>query len=77
MLIRDVGEKSAKDFLDAHEAIGIQSIQEKEMDIFNNTKGMRAALEMQKQQAGFENQELFDRASKEIIKGGLKILNKR
>ncbi|PWU13013.1 MAG: hypothetical protein C5B49_15340 [Bdellovibrio sp.] len=70
LMTRDLGETTAKKFLDAHELAPNQPPEEKAMDEFNNDRGVRAGLEMKH----FSNQELFDRATKEIDEGKLRIL---
>ncbi len=73
LITRDLGEKSAQDFLNAHELSPNQAAAEKNMDEFNNTLGIKIAAELGKQ-GNFENQELFDRALEDIKLGKLKTL---
>ncbi len=76
MLVRELGESEARKFLMAHEANPLQPFSEKEMDIFNNEKGILAAKDFLKN-GSFESEKLFERAKKEISESLLKILNPR
>ena len=73
-LIRDLGESTARKFLDAHELAPRQPADEKAMDEFNNEAGIRAATALLKIK-NFEDSEFFDLAADEIRKGNLKIIN--
>jgi hypothetical protein len=74
LLVRDIGELDAREFLQAHEAAPHQPPAERAMDLFNNEKGISDAKELLKN-GDFEDQTLFERAKREIYKGQLRILN--
>ncbi|MBK8203543.1 MAG: hypothetical protein IPK68_14865 [Bdellovibrionales bacterium] len=74
LLVRDIGELDAREFLQAHEAAPHQPPAERAMDLFNNEKGISDAKELLKN-GDFEDQTLFERAKKEIYEGQLRILN--
>lgn len=82
LLTKELGTSKAKEFLDAHEANRLQSTAEKDMDTFNNEKGMRTSQQFisekkwsieQLETAGLEKLR-----SKElrVMKPGLKIPEK-
>ncbi len=73
LMVRDIGDAKARKYLEAHETSPGQSTEEREMDTYNNERGVGAGVEMNKNN-GFENQELFDRAIKEIRERKLRIL---
>ncbi len=73
LLVRELGESDARKFLAAHEQSEEQSPEEKEMDTFNNERGIQSAIRMLKDKK-FENSELFDQARDEIRGGKFKIL---
>lgn len=75
LLVRDVGEDSARTFLNAHEMTLGQSAAEKSMDQFNNDQGINAAKDML-QKEYFDNAALMERAKKGLEGGTLKVLAK-
>ncbi|MFN7728041.1 MAG: hypothetical protein ACK5P7_02670 [Bdellovibrio sp.] len=68
------GESDAREFLLAHESAPHQPHAEREMDLFNNEKGISSAKELLKN-GNFEVHALFERTRKEIDEGQLRILN--
>lgn len=81
LLTKELGFEKAKEFLDAHENDPDQPISEQKMDIFNNSQGQEAALELVKQknwslekleQQGLEK---MKRKQLEVLKPGLPIPN--
>ncbi len=74
LLTRDLGEETARKFLNAHELNPRQSLEEKAMDEFNNERGIQAANEFLKK-GNFGNTELYEKATEEIKNGKLRILN--
>ncbi len=74
MLSRDLGEDEARKFLGAHETLVGQPIAEKEMDQFNNDRGILSSKDLLKTRK-FSDYEIFDLAAIEIKNGKLKILN--
>ncbi|MEQ1877596.1 MAG: hypothetical protein ABL958_13205 [Bdellovibrionia bacterium] len=82
LLTKELGKTRAKEFLDAHESNPLQAPKEKEMDTFNNEKGVVATERLEsKGQWNFERLEaagLESLRSKElrVLKPGLKIPEK-
>lgn len=82
LLTKELGAKRAEEFLDAHEANPLQSTTEKDMDTFNNEKGLRASQqfisEKKWSQQRLEAAGLEKLRSKElrVMKPGLKIPEK-
>lgn len=74
LLTRDIGEEGAQKYLDAHELNPNQSIKEKEMDDFNNKRGIQATKDLLKK-GRFKNSELYEKAINELKDGNLRILN--
>jgi hypothetical protein len=74
LLTRDLGEETARKFLNAHELNSSQPSEEKAMDEFNNERGILAANQFLKR-GNFENAELYEKATEEVKSGKLRILN--
>ncbi|MGE0633515.1 MAG: hypothetical protein AB7O96_13970 [Pseudobdellovibrionaceae bacterium] len=75
LLVRDVGEDSARAFLNAHETTLGQSVAEKTMDQFNNDQGISAAKDLL-QREYFDNSTILERAKKDLEVGKLRVLSK-
>lgn len=74
-LTRDIGEESARIFLNAHEMTQGQSAAEKAMDQFNNDQGINAAKDML-QNEYFDDSAFLERAKNDLEAGGLKVMAK-
>ncbi len=74
LITRDLNESSAREFLNAHEENPRQPRIEKEMDEYNNERGILAAKKLLTTGA-FEDEKLFQKAAEEISKSNLRILN--
>ncbi len=76
LLTRDLGEESARAFLDAHEKSPGQSNEEKEMDLFNNDQGILAANELIQKDGYFSNSTIIEKSKEALASGSLRVLAK-
>lgn len=74
LVTRDLDESTAREFLAAHESDPGQPQIEREMDEFNNDRGILAAKDLL-DLGVFEDEKLFKKAASEISAGSLRILN--
>lgn len=74
LLTRDIGEDAARTFLNAHELNQDQPIYEKEMDEFNNERGIQAAKDLL-EKGSFENDELYEKGKDELKNGTLRTMD--
>lgn len=75
LLVRDVGEDSARLFLDAHETTPGQSAAEKAMDQFNNERGIQAAKTLL-QKEYFDTFAILEKAKRDLENSKLRVLSK-
>jgi hypothetical protein len=73
LLVRDLGEETARKFLNAHESTPGQPIDEKNMDQFNNERGIEAAIKLLKE-SHFEDHTFFEVGVEALKAGRLKVL---
>lgn len=74
LLVTSVGVEKANIFLTAHEQDPSQKVNEKEMDIFNNKKGIEFAVKQLEQKKSLELDVIEQAALQELKKGHLKVL---
>jgi predicted DNA-binding protein len=75
-MTNSLGKEKAKAFLDAHENISIPDEREKDMDDYNNQKGINAA-EYLKEKENFSLEELEKEALKQLKNGDLRVISPR
>ena len=73
--MRDLGERDARAFLNAHETNRGQPVADKEMDQFNNDQGISTAKDML-QKEYFDSLAILEKAKKYLEARGLKVLAK-
>lgn len=74
LITRDLNESAAREFLAAHENDPKQPQNAREMDEFNNSRGILAAKNLLLDGV-FEDEKLFRKAANEISRGNLRAIN--
>lgn len=74
LLVKELGQGKAKEFLDAHEANPLQSERERQMDTFNNSRGQEATNALIKNKT-WSIRNLEAKALEELRNGQLQVLS--
>lgn len=74
LLTKELGEQKAKEFLDAHEANPLQAERERQMDQFNNNRGLEASKDLTKNK-NWNLRNLETKALEELRNSKLQVLS--